>query len=174
MFKMGAFGGTYWRPIYSTITKSNHSRRHLKYDWGDINIDTHLTRPCKDYDISLNKYKVKVGVDVNNECGLPYWESMDGWIRKPHPYGWVEWWCDVHTGGMNSKDYNDYQVDRWMGIVGPKGRFRNWLYSKLMKEGYDTDTQHIRKLKQICLHWGYKPNKRDFNKYVQYKKQKAR
>ena len=34
-----------------------------------------MTRPCDEYDKKLNKYGVKVGVDMKNECGLHYWEN---------------------------------------------------------------------------------------------------
>ena len=31
VFQMGSFGGTYYRPIYSTITKKNYKNPHLEY-----------------------------------------------------------------------------------------------------------------------------------------------
>lgn len=166
MMKQGAFGGTYYRKIYSNITKKEHYKLHLKYDWLDLDIDKYLTRPCEEYDTNFNKFKVKVGVDVNNECGLRYWEDKD-WIKKEHPYGWIHWWCDVHNGKRFSEEYENYQVDRWLKTVGPKGRFRIWVYNRMKDEGgYGLHTTHIRKLAQICHQWGYRINKADYKKHT--------
>ena len=30
IFKKGSFGGTYWRPIYSSITNRNYKNQHKK------------------------------------------------------------------------------------------------------------------------------------------------
>ena len=31
IFKLGSFGGTYWRPIYSTVNKKEYKDRHKKF-----------------------------------------------------------------------------------------------------------------------------------------------
>ena len=31
MFVAGSFGGTYWRPIYSSVNKKNYKNQHLNY-----------------------------------------------------------------------------------------------------------------------------------------------
>jgi hypothetical protein len=31
IFKLGSFGGTYWRPIYSSVTKKNYKNVHKQY-----------------------------------------------------------------------------------------------------------------------------------------------
>ena len=33
MFELGSFGGTYWRPIYSSVTKKKYKNLHKKYSW---------------------------------------------------------------------------------------------------------------------------------------------
>ena len=33
MFELGSFGGTYWRPIYSSVTKKKYKNVHKKYSW---------------------------------------------------------------------------------------------------------------------------------------------
>lgn len=168
VFRQGSFGGTYFREIKSNITGKTHKNRHLKYKLKSIDPNL-LTRSCKDYDICINKYGVKVGVDIKNECGLRYWEKK-GWINEKHPFGWFEWWIAVHEKESNSKEYNDYQVKRWMGTVGPKGRFRIWLYNKMERGGgYGFHNDSILKLAQICLHWGHLPNKKDYNKHINSK-----
>lgn len=86
IFQVGAFGGTYWRPIYSTVTRKRYVNQHKKEkdDKGKPcfkNIDEELL--CqKKYDKSINKYNVKCG------SSLEAWEDS-GWIHKQDPYGWV-------------------------------------------------------------------------------------
>ena len=39
IFKLGSFGGTYWRPIYSNVTKKHYKNVHKKYPkswWNNI------------------------------------------------------------------------------------------------------------------------------------------
>lgn len=72
MFNKGSFGGTYWRPIYSNITKKNHKNRHKKYKWLKNIPDDKLIKPFKDYDKKINKYGVKVGTT------LSFWEKKVG------------------------------------------------------------------------------------------------
>ena len=75
MFKLGSFGGTYWRPIYSDVTKINYKDVHLDYPrkwWKDIPDDFLVS---SEYDINKNKYKVKVGTS------LQFWEKKK-WITN--------------------------------------------------------------------------------------------
>lgn len=87
IFLSGSFGGTYWRPIYSSITNKTYTNMHLKYpkSWWNTIPDNLLTNPWNKYDKSINKYKVKVGTT------LEFWEKND-WITKYHPYGWIQWY----------------------------------------------------------------------------------
>ena len=63
MFRLGSFGGTYWRPIYSDITKENYKNVHKEFpnSWWKNIPEHHLS---SNYDISINKYKVKVGTTL--------------------------------------------------------------------------------------------------------------
>merc|ERR1712168_1585964 len=56
MFLRGSFGGTYWRPIYSSVLKKNLSNVHKQYpeSWWENIPDHWLTTAEKDYDISIN------------------------------------------------------------------------------------------------------------------------
>ena len=56
MFELGSFGGTYWRPIYSSITDKNYKNVHKKYpkDWWKNIPEDHLSSSV--CDISKNKY----------------------------------------------------------------------------------------------------------------------
>ena len=76
VFKMGAFGGTYFRTINSSITgKTHHGKiaiREYPKEWfKGINIDTHVI--SQSYDKNINKYKVKCGSSLED------WEN-NGWI----------------------------------------------------------------------------------------------
>ncbi len=136
MFKLGSFGGTYWRPIYSTIVNKNLNNKHLKFPkswWQGINPETHLTNP--NYNKAVNKYKVKVGTD------LKYWEDK-GWITKYDPYGWVEWYCNYHQGRRSPDD--ERQIKRWLGLAGQQGRFRKWLVTQILKSGKKWDQRSRR------------------------------
>ena len=71
VFQLGSFGGTYWRPIYSSVTEKNYKDQHKKYpsDWWKGIPEKDLTRDFDNYNSKINKYKVKVGTT------LEYWEE---------------------------------------------------------------------------------------------------
>lgn len=75
IFQSGAFGGTYFRPIYSNITKKkyNNAWKEFPPSWFQgLDILTHVaSEKC---DKNVNKYKVKSG------SSLEYWERQ-GWIK---------------------------------------------------------------------------------------------
>ena len=160
MFKLGSFGGTYWRPIKSKFCDKELKNFHKKYPkswWKGIPED-HLTRPFNKYDTSINKYGVKVGTT------LRFWESK-GWIKKPHPYGWVHWYCDFFMGKRSEDD--ERQIKRWLGLASEKGRFRRWLVTQILKKkGKWNDETISPKIRQTLQHWGYKLTKADFDKEV--------
>ena len=75
--KEGAFGGTYFRDIYSGV-----NRKRYKISWKEFNelknIDQkYYSNYC---DVKLNKYKVKTGTS------LRFWENK-GWIIEIYLYG---------------------------------------------------------------------------------------
>ena len=72
IFKAGSFGGTYWRPIYSSVTNKKYKNIHKKYPqswWKGIPED-HLTRSFDNYDKSINTYGVMVGTTLEYSGGL--------------------------------------------------------------------------------------------------------
>lgn len=150
MFKLGSFGGTYWRPIYSSITNKTYKNQHKKfpYSWWSGIPEDNLTLPWNSYDKNINKYKVKVGTT------LELWEDK-GWITKYHPYGWVQWYCDFYQG--NRSDDDERQVKRWLAICGDGGRFKKRLVNmiKNKKARYD-DVSVSPKIRQTLQHWGCK------------------
>ena len=83
IIKEGAFGGAYFRDVYSNINKKSYKNSwkefaHLK------NIDAKLYASDY-YDVNVNKYGVKC------ETSLIFWENK-GWINKIDPYGWFHWY----------------------------------------------------------------------------------
>ena len=167
IFKLGSFGGTYWRPIKSKFFDSKQKNKHKKYSklgwWKGIPED-HLTRDFDDYDIKINKYGKKVGTK------LSFWESK-GWIEKQDPYGWVQWYCEFYSG-RRSKD-DSRQISRYNKITGPKGRFRKWLITQIMDKGGKNkwnDYSISPAIRQTLQHWGYKLTKKDFNDELKERK----
>lgn len=134
IFKRGSFGGNYWRPIYSDITKEHYVSDYLEFPWFK-NMDVKLL--CNPiYDKNLNFYKVACGL------GLEDWEKK-GWIKAQDPRGWVQWYCRYYSGRRSVDD--DRQIGRWLRI----NRFKNLL----KKHPFSN------KLKQVLLHWAIDPEK---------------
>ena len=155
MFLKGSFGGTYWRPIYSSVTGKHYKNQHEKYpkSWWKGIPESWLTTEWDDYDKTINNYGVKVGTT------LEFWEEKD-WITKHHPYGWVQWYCDFYKGKRGPDD--ERQVDRWTKTAGPRSRFRRMLINMIHEKGSTCgDLKISRKIRQTLQHWGYKLKKKD-------------
>lgn len=149
IFLLGSFGGTYWRPIYSSITNKNYKNKHKKYpdSWWKGIPTNFMTNKWEYYDKSVNKYNVMVGTT------LEFWEEKK-WITKFHPYGWVQWYCDFFHGKRGDDD--DRQIDRWVKTAGPKSRFRLALINLIKKNGSTYNDYNISpKIRQTLQHWGY-------------------
>jgi len=149
MFQRGVFGGTYWRPIYSSVTNKNYKNCHKKFPkswWGNKEV----TLPFDEYDKSLNKYGVKVGTT------LEFWEKKE-WITKYDPYGWVQWYCNFYQGRRTPDD--ERQIKRWLGIAGDKGRFKTRLKNMLKEQNKKYNDYSVSpKIRQTLLHWAYELN----------------
>ena len=123
MIKKDAFGGTYFRDIYSCVTG-----KFNKNSWKEFkelkDIDSKYY--CSDfYDVNLNCYGVKVG------ASLRFWEEK-GWINKLDPYGWFQWYFRYWKGRRSNDDIR--QINRWKRIVN---RFSGIL-NKLISKGKDS------------------------------------
>ena len=160
IFRMGSFGGTYWRPIKSTITNKSYKNEHLEYPkswWKDLP-DNWLTNKWNKYDKKINKYNVKVGTT------LEFWEDK-GWIDEQDPYGWIQWYSRFYMGRRSDDD--ERQIGRWKSLASDNGRFRKWLVTQIIKKDGDYDDYKISpKIRQTLQHWGYKLTKKDYNKEV--------
>lgn len=153
VIKRGSFGGTYFRPIKSTVIGKNLKNFHKRYRFFDKVSENLLTRSWEDYDVNINKYKAKVGTT------LEFWEES-GWISKYHPYGWFEWYCDFYSGKRCEDDRR--QIDRWLHTAGPKSRFRRNLINQIKrKKTTYNDFSVSPKIRQTLQHWSYELTEKD-------------
>jgi len=154
VLKAGSFGGTYFRPIKSSITGLNYDKQweELPQNWLEgLNIKLQVGSPI--YDPKRNTHKVKCGGD------LDMWESS-GWIVKQDPYGWFQWYCRFYLGRRSSDD--ERQIKRWKNCTGPKGRWKNNLIGKIVKSGSAYDNMSVSPMvRQTLQHWGYRLTKAD-------------
>ena len=166
VFQMGAFGGTYYRPIYSSITNKNYKSANVIKEFKDWfkGMDIEKKVISSKYDKNVNKYKVKCGSSLEN------WEN-NGWIVKQDPYGWFQWYCRFYKGRRTKDD--ERQIDRWLKLAGPNGRFRRRLMNEIIKKGKKFNDPTVSPvIRQVLLHWGYQLTKSDFEKYKKQIKNK--
>ena len=136
IIREGAFGGTYFRDIYSGVTGKWYKKSWKEFDQlKDIDQKYY----CSDYyDVSVNKYDVKCRIL------LRFWENND-WINKIDPYGWFHWYFK-HQLGRRSQD-GERQINRWKRIIS---RFRGKLVKMIKDAGSKFDDQSVSpKIRQI-------------------------
>ena len=121
VIREGAFVGTYFRDIYSNVSKKWYKNSWKEFD-RIKNIDAKLFASDY-YDENLNKYKVKTGTS------LRFWEDK-GCINEIDPYGWFQCYFRYWLGGK-SKD-GERQIDRWKNIMS---RFRGKLVKVIKDTG---------------------------------------
>ena len=154
IFKLGSFGGTYWRPIDSKTNQQSYKDLHLELPnewWSDIGLE-YLTSDKEN--LTLNRYKVHSGTN------LEYWESKN-WINPIDPYGWVQWYCHFFNGRRSNDDGR--QVQRWKNFTGPNGRWKLRLISMILKKNTKYNDELISPvIRQGLQHWGYQLTEQDF------------
>ena len=149
VFKMGAFGGTYFRPIYSSVTGKNYTpgeaMRGLPKTWfQDLDIKKMIT--SEKYDKNINKYKVKAGSSYND------WIAKDWIDETTAPRGWIEWYCHFYNGKRTKDD--ERQIKRWINFASKEsGRFRIRYQNLITKEKSNKIDFHP-VLQQNLLEWG--------------------
>jgi hypothetical protein len=149
MFRLGVFGGSYYRPIYSSIVAEELKSQHEEFrdlGWWECIAEQLLCNPkCN---VKLNYMGVKAGSSLDD------WESK-GWIIKQDPYGWVQWYCRFSAGRRSTDDAR--QIERWNNYTGPKsGRWKRNLINKLKKTGASHDNKDISPvIRQGLLQWAY-------------------
>ncbi|XP_061192155.1 uncharacterized protein LOC133200357 isoform X2 [Saccostrea echinata] len=156
VLQAGSFGGTYFRPIKSSVTGKQYKDeafKELPKDWTEgLNIKKQVT--SSSYNESVNTYKVKCG------GSLEMWEES-GWIHKQDPYGWFQWYCRFYQGRRTLDD--ERQVGRWLRCAGPTGRWKNNLISKCYRSGARYNDPNISPVvRQTLQHWGYRLTEEDY------------
>ena len=95
VIKKGAFGGTYFRDIYSCIND-----KWYRGSWKEFKEleDIDGTYYCSDfYDARLNCHGVEVGTR------LRFWEKKES-INGIDPYGWFQWYFRYWKGRRSEDD----------------------------------------------------------------------
>ena len=115
----GAFGGTYFRSIYSGINEKWYENSQKEF----VQLkNTDAKFYASDYyDVNVDKYSVKCGTS------LRFWENK-GWINKIDPYGWFQWYFRYWLGRRSKDDKR--QINRWKKIIS---RFKGKLV-KMIKD----------------------------------------
>ena len=150
VLQLGSFGGTYFRDIHSTVTNKNYIGKNVIKEFPSnwftgLDIDSMIT--SQKYDKKINKYGVKCGSSLED------WEGS-GWIDKQDPYGWFQWYCRFYKGRRTDDD--ERQIDRWLKLAGPKGRFKNRLLNMIKKKGTNKNDFSISPvIRQVLQHWAY-------------------
>ena len=148
VIKESAFGGTYFRDIYSDVNSKWYRMSWKKFDeLKNIN-QRHY---CSNfYDFGINKYGVKCGTL------LRFWENK-GWINSIDPYGWFQWHFRYWLGRRSLDD--EREINRWKEIVS---RFKGKLIKMIKEVNGKFDQYSISpKIRQVLLHWGYELFKSD-------------
>ena len=157
ILREGAFGGSYFRPLYSAHLRTTISDdwRELPADWIDgLNVNRYLTNPS--YDTTANKFGVACGQSIEE------WERS-GWIAHEYDVrGWFQWYCRFWMGRRCDDD--ERQIARWKKCVGETGRWRRALLKKYMQlgvrdvfdEGEGDEAVDVSPvMHQTCHHWAF-------------------
>ena len=149
VIKEGAFGGIYFRDIYSGVT-----RKWYKKSWKEFDQLKDIDQKCycsSYYDVSVNKYSVKRGLSLR-------FGEKKGSINETDRYGWFQWYFRYQLGRRSGDDKRE--INRWKKIVS---RFRGKLFKMINGAGskYD-DYSILPKIRQILLNWGYELTEKDF------------
>ena len=159
VMRAGAFGGTYFRTISSSVTKQTYKDqwKELPETWTKgLNAPRVLSRPWDKYDVAVNKYGAKCGQTLED------WQS-NGWMSHHDPFGWFQWYCRFFMGRRCDDD--ERQIGRWLKCCGPTGRWKSNLCGKVViaQASYD-DASVSPVVRQTLLHWAYELTEEDFAK----------
>ncbi len=154
---LGAFGGTYFRPIRSAVTGQHYRDvwKELPAEWlQGLDIKTQVASAT--YNARVNRYKVDCGAKLDKKgdpFGLLYWENA-GWIDAQDPYGHFQWYCRFYQGRRSPDDAR--QISRWAKCAGVTGRWRCNLITKVLHSCKAFDDESVSPVvRQTLQHWAY-------------------
>ncbi|MBV19560.1 MAG: hypothetical protein CL870_00480 [Cytophagia bacterium] len=155
IIRLGSFGGIYF---YDEGGRIDINYKEFPSDWFDgLEESFYLS---KKYNRKINFFKIKSGLSQED------WEEK-GWINKQDPRGWFQWYCRYYVGRRTDDD--ERQIKRWNNFCGEKGRWRNYIYSKINKRGTSIDDISFSlAVRQSLLHWGYMINNGDFDMWKEH------
>ena len=155
IIRLGSFGGIYF---YDEGGRIDINYKEFPSDWFDgLEESFYLS---KKYNRKINFFKIKSGLSQEER-------EEKGWINKQDPRGWFQWYCRYYMGRRTDDD--ERQIKRWNNFCGEKGRWRNYIYSKINKRGTSTDDISFSlAVRQSLLHWGYMINNGDFDMWKEH------
>ena len=124
MIKEDAFGGTYFRDIYSSVNGKWYRNSRKEFD------------QLKDID---QKYYWSDFYDTSVKCGtsLTFWENK-GWINEIDPYAWFQSYFRYWLGRRSEDD--ERQINRWERIISTlKGK----LVKMIIDAGHKYDDYSV-------------------------------
>ncbi|KAK6473800.1 hypothetical protein HHUSO_G27301 [Huso huso] len=155
VLQAGSFGGTYFRPIHSSITKTDFvCFTFEKHRWVGHSCLLRLQVASVVYREAVNTYKVKCG------GSLEMWEKAVGLCLNTDCSVLV-FPCRFYQGRRTVDDSR--QVGRWERCAGVKGRWRNNLITKVVRSGCGFDNNTVSPVvRQTLQHWGYRLTQEDY------------
>ena len=150
VIQLGSFGGIYF---HNKEGKIDIDYKEFPSNWFE---------GLADYEFKSSKYYKKVNFfKIKSGLSQEEWEKR-GWINKQDPRGWFQWYCRYYLGRRTDDDKR--QIKRWNNFCGEKGRWRNYIYSKIYSRNTTVyDNYFSLAVRQSLLHWAYKTNQTDFD-----------
>ena len=140
----GAFGGTYFRDIYSGVNGKWYRNSWKEFDFLRSKELDKKYYASNYYDVGVNKYGVKCGTSLR-------FRENKGWINDQDPYGCFQWYCRYYLGRRSGDD--ERQIKRWIEIFN---RFKGILVKMTKDKGAKFDDYSVPpEIRQILLYWGY-------------------
>ena len=145
----GAFGGTYFRDIYSSVTRKWYRKSQKEFEQlKDIDQKYYFSSY---HDVSVIKHGVKCGTF------LRFWKIKVGLMKLILMVGF--------SGILNAGWVEDRKMKKDKLIDAKKivSRFKGKLVKIIKDVGSKYDDSSVSpRIRQILLHWGYELTEKDF------------